>query len=311
MQPYAYQSPPKDTSRTQPLYQTLNELLSASLAPNTQKLYTRVWTLMHQFAAEYQRIPFPLDSESTLIFVSCLHRKKLSPQTIRSYLSAVSYFHKIRSVPDHTSSFIVKKLILGASRLSNSPNLRQPVSLTMLWSIIEHTAAIHSSPYTATMYQSMFTLAFYALCRISELTFDKNTTHTLQVSDVTRLHKPVAYRVTFRTFKHSQNPQSILVLAQHPSRYCPVTLLDKFLTIRPRTSGPLFMLPSGNPVTRNEFNHTLQQCLKGLNITSHIKTHSFRIGGATYAAQLGLSSNTIRTLGRWHSDAFIKYIRWS
>ena len=104
----------------------------------------------------------------------------------------------------------------------------------MQWSLIEHNNYIHSSPYTVTLYQSMFAIAFYALCRISELTYDPNTSHTLHANDVTRLYQPAAYRLTFRSFKHSQNPQSVLVLSQQPRRYCPVALLDQFLSMRPR-----------------------------------------------------------------------------
>ena len=37
--------------------------------------------------------------------------------------------------------------------------------------------------------------------------------------------------------------------------------------------------------------------------------HSFRIGAATAAAMAGLQEVTIRTLGRWNSNAFMLYIR--
>jgi hypothetical protein len=39
------------------------------------------------------------------------------------------------------------------------------------------------------------------------------------------------------------------------------------------------------------------------------KAHSFRIGAATHAASRGYSDQDIQIMGRWHSDAFKKYIR--
>ena len=42
-----------------------------------------------------------------------------------------------------------------------------------------------------------------------------------------------------------------------------------------------------------------------------IKSHSFRIGAATYAATVGYTEAQIQKMGRWKSGAFRKYIRIS
>jgi len=39
--------------------------------------------------------------------------------------------------------------------------------------------------------------------------------------------------------------------------------------------------------------------------------HSFRIGAASCAAELGMAENEIQTLGRWRSDAYKAYIEYS
>jgi hypothetical protein len=43
--------------------------------------------------------------------------------------------------------------------------------------------------------------------------------------------------------------------------------------------------------------------------TMKYEGHSFRIGAATFSAECGFSDTQIRAMGRWRSDAFLKYIR--
>ena len=45
-----------------------------------------------------------------------------------------------------------------------------------------------------------------------------------------------------------------------------------------------------------------------LYILVDTKSHSYRIGGACHAAEVGYSDDQIRALGRWKSDGFKVYL---
>ena len=74
--------------------------------------------------------------------------------------------------------------------------------------------------------------------------------------------------------------------------------------------GALFCFSDGSPVQTSHFTQQLRQAPNfcGLD-SSKYKSHSFRIGAASLAADQGLSDAQIRHLGRWKSDAFKLYIR--
>ena len=86
--------------------------------------------------------------------------------------------------------------------------------------------------------------------------------------------------------------------------------LSRFLKVRGPFKGPLFPFANASPVTRNYLCQYLGKTLQwpGLDPTKY-KSHSFRIGAATTAADMGMSETQIQLMGRWKSTAFRRYIR--
>ena len=74
---------------------------------------------------------------------------------------------------------------------------------------------------------------------------------------------------------------------------------------------PLFQLSSGLPLSRPLFTQYIQRALleAGVPQASQYMSHSFRIGAATSAADAGIPSWLIKTMGRWSSEAYKVYIR--
>lgn len=113
--------------------------------------------------------------------------------------------------------------------------------------------------------------------------------------------------------KHSIRPTSLQISRnlENPILYL-VRALQYFMQIRKHTSPKeaLFSFMDGNPVSRQFFTENLQNSLAfcGLD-TKRYQSHSFRIGAATAASDLGASDIQIQNMGRWKSKAFKKYIR--
>ena len=54
----------------------------------------------------------------------------------------------------------------------------------------------------------------------------------------------------------------------------------------------------------------VRRALQGIGVDHTVYSgHSFRIGAATAAHAAGLEDSTVRMLGRWESDAVLKYVR--
>ncbi len=70
------------------------------------------------------------------------------------------------------------------------------------------------------------------------------------------------------------------------------------------------MFPNGDFLTRQWLVSVVREAIKkaGLDPTKYCG-HSFRIGAATAAAKNGLEDSVIKTLGRWHSLAYLEYVQ--
>jgi hypothetical protein len=144
-----------------------------------------------------------------------------------------------------------------------------------------------------------------------------NHTRGLALADVT-LHGSSSSRELHINLRYSKtDPHGdgvVIKLFPLDSPLCPIQAVENYIPLRIALCNNLndsfFMMPSLLPLTRAEFITHLQQVLYGIGQGgNHIKPHSFRIGAATAAAAAKLPDHLIKTMGRWSSDSYRRYIR--
>ena len=298
---------------------TLRVLLNSALSSGTQKLYQRAWAVFNDFYQKYYHSVdpvLPLTTPLLALFISYLHARQLAPSTIRSYLSAIGYVHKIKGLRDPTKAFLIDKLLTALGRQGAS-DIRLPISRPVLHQLVGSLTNINPSAFERTLYSAMFLIAFYGFFRIGELAAKSANAGSavVQYSDMRFLAHQGNIRmvkITITNFKHNADnrPFNILIEREDSLPFCPVQAMIEFCKLRGNQAGPLFCRLDTSPVTVGQFNAELHRCLIfcGLDLSKY-KGHSFRIGAACHAAEKGFSDAQIRALGRWKSDAFKLYIR--
>ena len=93
--------------------------------------------------------------------------------------------------------------------------------------------------------------------------------------------------------------------------YCPVEAVKYYLQLRPTSNSELFFVhQNGKTVHRLFLANNLKACLERLGKdSSGYNTHSFRAGRATDLALAGTPHYLFKLTGRWHSEAYTRYIR--
>ena len=297
----------------------MRDLLGSALATGSRNSYRRAWLIFSEFHGRFfgtTTPTLPLPYTKVALFISYLSAKQLAPSTITSYLSALSYVHKLMGRPDPTKSFLIQKLLTALSR-QRAADVRLPITRPVLHELLRSLRQTNSSAFQRCLYSAMFLLAFYGFFRIRELAAKSAGRHCslLQFKDLTFLTSngtPYMIKLTITDFQHNTSRKPFEILIEHEAAmpFCPVQGLINYCHLPGVQPGPLFCHQNLEPITVFQFNTELFRCLTfcGLD-TKKYKGHSFRIGAASHAADKGFSDAQIRTLGRWKSDAFKSYIR--
>ncbi|XP_021364068.1 uncharacterized protein LOC110457221 [Mizuhopecten yessoensis] len=264
-------------------------------------------------------VQLPVKHTIVALYVAHAHNLKFANSTIASHLSAIAYWHSLHGFADPTKSFLVRKAIRGAASLAPTYDIRLPITLPILERLCSAVPTILNNVVQQNLVVAVFAVAFYSLARIGELlghcSLGTSPKKVVQLDDVTfeadgavlkRMH------ITYREFKHniSGKPHVIPVEANTTSNTCPVTSLYNYIKMRGSSPGALFIDELGQPFPRARSESITRRCLVFCDLdVARYKGHSFRIGGASYAAAKGFTDAQIRLLGRWKTDAFKRYIR--
>ena len=188
-----------------------------------------------------------------------------------------------------------------------------PISVVTLKQIRSYINSSYANKLDRTMFWAASALAFFDFLRSSEYTAPTVKLYhhksTLQRSDITIEKTRMIVHVKASKTDPFREGMS-LSIARTGSSMCPVRAIKKYCQVRPNMAGPLFCTSMGQYLTRALMSRLVKNTFKANNINSdHYSSHSFRIGAATTAASAGIPDRTIKTLGRWSSDCYQRYIR--
>ena len=220
---------------------------------------------------------------------------------------------------EQSSLPVLKRVQAGIRRarmLRGSPSrIRLPITATILGQI--RSDLINSAhPQTALVW-AIACSAFFGFFRLGELLPESATAFNPQTNlswgdvAVDSQQSPKMVRIHLKKSKCDQFGAGVdVILGRTGQILCPVTALLTFIAVRGDSPGAFFLDSNACPVTKAWFVVQIRESLNRVGLPQHqYAGHSFRIGAATTAALAGIEDSTIQTLGRWHSAAFLQYIR--
>ena len=266
--------------------------------------------------------PFPVNETLLCSFAAYLADEGLAQQTGKSYLAAVRNMQLSLGLPDpreQSSMPVLKRVQAGISRArmlkGGSPKIRLPITVHILKQL--QAALLKSNHPERIVMWAIGSTAFFGFFRLGELligsegAFDPAVHLAWGDVAIDSRTNPQMIQIHLKKSKCDQfGKGSDIILGRTLTPICPVSALVSYFEIRQDSPGPFFVDSAKKPITKTRFTQYMRMLLNDIGLPQHqYAGHSFRIGAATTAALAGIEDSTIQALGRWHSSAFLLYIR--
>ena len=216
---------------------------------------------------EAGRSLLPVSVNSLALFISYLSARKFAPSRILTYVSALSYVHKLSNLPDPSKNFLVQKLLMAHNRLHSAPDVRLPITHLVLHRLVLALNHTNSSAFQRLLYKTMFLVPFYGFFRLGELTAKganwRPLVHVEDLSFHSRHSCMTSASIVIKGFKHntSGRPFTVNLESAEDVEFCPVNYLQQYSSLWGSAPGPLFCFADGAPVKTPHFTKQLRRTL--------------------------------------------------
>ena len=226
--------------------------LHKSKAKSTLCQYNSVWMAVQSFMMCTLGIPVILPlSVLTIVF------HNIRPETLKSHLSAISFVHHIRDLPDPTGSYFIRSILWGMQKVMPKRPLKRPIDVTLLIKLINSLNGPNLSVYYKSLLTVVMTWLYFGCFRVGVLLISATDDHTLLYDNVRVkiLNGSVdSYKAHLPSYKFSRGRSATIILTRKsPDTICPVRAMNIFLSLRAAECRYMFVFPDGKPCTRKWF----------------------------------------------------------
>ena len=200
--------------------------------------YKRSWKLFYDvFHTSFPgvKVILPISAPHLALFIAYLFDRNYAASTANTYIAAVSYSHKLFSLPDPAKVFFLVQMLKGYGKLGTCIDGRLPITLPILHQILYLASDLSLSHYELCLFRAMCSLAFYAFLRVGEMAATNNDKSLLSIDNIAKLinaaNHVVSIKVTFLHYKHSYNQPPFSVIIRQSS-FCPVQFMLDYLKLR-------------------------------------------------------------------------------
>ena len=263
--------------------------------------------------------------QRTALFGAYLVDKGVQSSTLKSYFSTIKHVLKQDGYRWDDDKALLSSLVRSCKLVNDRYKIRLPIKASLLELLLfevgrRFSKGNNQQPYLKCMYTAMFSLAYYGMLRVGELTLGP---HTIKACDIHVGHnkdKMLIVLYSSKTHGKESRPQKVRISKVDTKRstainrfFCPFKAVLSFMNMRGsylQESDQFFVFADHSPVKPYHLRTILRSLLDDLHLDSSLYgVHSFRIRRMCDLAKFGYRIEEIKAMGRWKSNAVYRYLK--
>ena len=305
----------------EPLKSQMSHLLNCAWASGTWDGVRKIKNSIKRISEKYEvDLSLPWSRGQIVSYIVGLSLEGLAPSTIKTYVSRSNSYHESQGITPNWSQGDIRLLMRGINNTVTEDQVpAQRLAITpSLLRILKSKLFESSLPLgEKRMIWLSATLLFVGSLRSAEVlstsTYTYDPTSTLRVKDILLLTDKVAGKKVQYLKLKIRNPKehkgagvvTVEILPAPSQFWCPVEAFKEYM-LHAKTypsNMPLLRTPT-KLLCNRKFNDVLKSLLDSEVDYGKVRTHSFRAGLTSALAKAEVSDEVLRSLGRWHSNAY-------
>lgn len=297
----------------------LPSLLESAHAASTKEKYQKAWQHWSSWANNFTEIiQCPADPFHISLYFNEIVNQKQSIGFLNAAYCGIRWHHHTSGFHSPTDHPLVKLAFEGAKRTATTykvlTNKKEPITPDLVKSLVKRYTS--SSNLVDMRFIIICLVGFFGFLRISELL-------EVKIKDIQFSEEGATIFIHKSKTDQMRSGNTIYISEMKSSPYCPIAWLKKYIHATGLNKNPesflicrLFKTKCGHIADGNQkisysaARSTFANHISTVTDPSKYSLHSLRSGGASAAANNGVSDRKISKQGRWSSnssrDGYIK-----
>ena len=285
---------------------------------STRTNYYGIWNNFNEFFLKLDEKPDKWE-ERLVLYVAFLIQNKRKSSTIKSYVSAIKAILFNGGIEIQEDRTLLASLTKACKLNNDIHNNRLPIRKSVIKLLLKALEKKYSAtePYLMIMYRALILSTYYGMFRIGEVTASPHVVKACNVEIGVNKPKLMFVLTSSKTHTKGDKPQIVKIsgssLSTTDKSMCPFNTMQQCLKIRkPYRSDDeqFFVFRDCSPVTPYHYRKLLKKLMKANRLDyTRYGIHGMHAGCSIDLWEMGVSVETIKKLGRWHSTAVYAYLR--